>query len=214
MNAALAAAALGLAALSAPWQARAVARETGTPPPGPRVTAGYAAASALIATALAVAVPAAVFPAGVLLGVGGVPLSIIDTRSHRLPNRLTGLTLLAVLVALGAAAGLIGSPGQLVAAVAGAGAMAAFYGLLLTVSAVFGSAAAYGLGDVKLALPVGAVLGWLGVLPWLAGLLGAHLLYVAVFGGRAMVGRTGWRSRHAYGPCMLAATLAAAILFG
>jgi len=214
VNAALAAAAVGLAVLSAPWQARAVARETGTPPPGPQVMARYAAVSALIAIALAVAVPAAVLPAGVLLGVGGVPLSIIDTRSHRLPDRLTGLTLLAVLVALAAAAGLTGSPGQLAAAVAGAFAMAGFYGLLLTVSAVIGSAAAYGLGDVKLALAVGAVLGWLGVLPWLAGLLGAHLLYVAVFGSGAMAGRNGWRSRHAYGPCMLAATLAAAILFG
>ncbi len=90
MNAALAAAALGLAALSAPWQARAVARETGTAPPGPRVMAGHAAVSALTAITLAVAVPAAVLPAGVLPGVGGVPLSIIDTRSHRLPDLLTG----------------------------------------------------------------------------------------------------------------------------
>jgi len=214
VNAALAAAAVGLAALSAPWQARAVARETGSPPPGPRVMAGYAAASAMGSIALAVAVPGAVLPAGVLLGVGGVPLSIIDARSHRLPDRLTGLTLLAVLVALAAAAVLTGSPGQLVAAVAGAFAMAGFYGLLLTVSAVIGSAAAYGPGDVKLALPVGAVLGWLGVLPWFTGLLGAHLLYVAVFGSRAMAGRTRWHSRHAYGPCMLASTLAAALLYG
>lgn len=103
-----------------------------------------------------------------LPAAGGEPLSIIDARSDRLPDRLTGLTLLAVLVALAAAAG-------------------------LTVGAVVGSAAAYGPGDVKLALPVGAVLGWLGVLPWLTGLLGAHLLYVAVFAGRAMAGRTGWR---------------------
>ncbi len=49
------------------------------------------------------------------------------------------------------AAVLIGSPGWLVAAVAGAFAMAGLYGLLLTVSAVAGSDAAYGLGDVKLA---------------------------------------------------------------
>jgi leader peptidase (prepilin peptidase)/N-methyltransferase len=202
----------GLAAASGPWQARAVSRQTAGQPPRPLIVAGHGALTALITLALAARVPVAVLPAAVLLAVGGGPLAVIDARTCRLPDQLLGPTLLAVTAALVLAAALARSPDRLAAALAGAAGMAGFYGLLLLLSAVLGSAAAYGLGDVKLALPVGLVLGWLGLIPWFVGLLGAHLLYVAVHGSRALAGRTGWRSRHAYGPAMLAAALAAALL--
>lgn len=146
MTAALAAAVL--AAASAPWQARAVAGELGTQPASRRVVAGYAALSALTAGALAARIPADALPAAVLLIVGGVPLAVVDARSHRLPDRLVGGTLLGVIVAIVLAAVLTRDPDRLVGAVAGAAVMAAFYGLLLLSTAVLGSAAAYGLGDL------------------------------------------------------------------
>jgi hypothetical protein len=68
--------------------------------------------------------------------------------------------------------------------------------------------------DIKLALPLGAALGWLGLVPWLTALLGAHLLYLTVHVTRALAGRTGWRDRHAFGPPMLGAALLAALLVG
>jgi len=200
-----------VAAVAAPWQVNAVIRETGSRPPRPREVACYAALTTAVAAALAVRVPVLALPAAVLLVVAGVPLAVIDARCHRLPDRLTGLAVLAVTAAFTAAAAIDRSPELLSAAATGALAMAGFYALLLIASAVLGSAA-YGLGDVKLGLSVGAVLGSLGPRPWFTGLLAAHLLYLAAYGGCAIATGSGWRTRHAYGPPMLAAAVVAALL--
>lgn len=134
-----------------------------------------------------------------VLMAGCVPLAIIDVRAGRLPNLLTlptfgaGLVLLAAAVALGAAGWTaIGS------ALVGATALAGLY-LVLAVANPSG----IGLGDVKLALPLGLYLGWLGAATWMLGaLLGA------VFGALAALvllasRRASWRSRLPYGPFMV-----------
>ncbi|MFK0127107.1 prepilin peptidase [Streptomyces nigra] len=69
-----------------------------------------------------------------------------------------------------------------------------------------------GLGDVKLALGLGAVLGWYG---WPILLIGvfAGFLFGAVYGiGLVMAGRAGRRSRFAFGPFLLAGALAGVLL--
>jgi len=210
----LAVALAALSASTASWQARAVIRETSSPARLPEGVASYAALTALATLVLAVRLPAGAGLAAVLLTIGGVPLAIIDARTHRLPDSLTGLTSVAVAAALIATAVVTHSATRLSAAAVGAAAMAGFYALLLVASATLGSAAAYGIGDVKLALSVGAVLGSLGPLPWFAGLLGAHLLYLAVHASRAAGGHSGWRTRHAFGPPMLTAAALAAVLLG
>ncbi len=144
----------------------------------------------------------------------GLPLAVIDARCHRLPDAVTGPTVLAVASTLVITAAVTAAPGRLAVALAGGFGMAGFYAVFLLVTAVVGSSAAYGVGDIKLALPLGAALGWLGLLPWLAALLGAHLLYLAVHVTRALAGRTGWRDRHAFGPPMFAAAAAAAVILG
>lgn len=83
-------------------------------------------------------------------------------------------------------------------ALVGAAALAGLY-LVLAVANPSGM----GLGDVKLALPLGLYLGWLGAATWMLGaLLGA------VFGALAALmllasRRASWRSRLPYGPFMV-----------
>ncbi|MEZ5407597.1 MAG: prepilin peptidase [Acidimicrobiales bacterium] len=78
-------------------------------------------------------------------------LSAVDAAEQRLPNRITlplaGATLAAVVV--GAVTG-----GDVTAAVAAVGTGAAFAAVLVVLR--------FGMGDVKLALTVGMVAGWLG----------------------------------------------------
>lgn len=135
----------------------------------------------------------------VVLMAGCVPLAIIDARAGRLPNMLTlptfgaGLVLLAAAAALGAA-GWAAIGGALV----GATALAGVY-LVLAVANPSGM----GLGDVKLALPLGLYLGWLGAGTWMLGaLLGAAFGVLAALVLLASR-RASWRSRLPYGPFMV-----------
>lgn len=140
-----------------------------------------------------------------VLGAACVPLAIIDAGAGRLPNRLTLPTLGAGLVLLAATAGL-GAPGwpAFGGALVGAAALAGLY-LVLALANPSGM----GLGDVKLALPLGLYLGWLGAATWTLGaLLGA------VFGAVAALAllasrRASWRSRLPYGPFMVTGAFAA-----
>ena len=142
-------------------------------------------------------------PAYVLLGIIAVPLARIDIVHHLLPNRLVGPLLGAGLVLLAAAALAQGAAGDLVRGVAGSVILFISY-LILALTSRNG----LGMGDVKLAAPVGLYLGYLG---WSHLFYGGALAFVA--GGLASVflvlkNRKNKPREVAYGPSMLAAGLA------
>ena len=107
-------------------------------------------------------------PAYVLLAVAGVQLARIDLQHHLLPNRMVLPLLGAGIVLLGAAAGVSGEAGSLLRGVAGALILFVLY-LFLALTSRNG----LGMGDVKLAAPLGLYLGYLG---W------SHLFYGGALG--------------------------------
>ncbi|WP_405743794.1 A24 family peptidase [Streptomyces sp. NBC_01525] len=131
-----------------------------------------------------------------------VLLSAVDGAVHRLPDVVTLPLAAATVALLGAAALLPGHGGSWVTAVAGSLALAALYGTLFLVNP-----AGMGLGDVKLALSVGALLGWYG---WPTLFLGTFAAFGAgaLFGVALMVLRRAHRrTAMAFGPFMLAGAL-------
>ncbi|MFC4016648.1 prepilin peptidase [Micromonospora sp. GCM10011542] len=137
-----------------------------------------------------------------------VPAVLVDLAVHRLPDRLT----------LPAAAGtwlLLG-----VAALAGAGAapllraLAAGVGLALffAASTLLLGRRGFGLGDAKLALIVGALLGWYGWPHLVSGLLLALGLSALVSLGLLAVRRVRWSTHLPFGPFLLLGTIGALLL--
>ncbi|WP_270365575.1 prepilin peptidase [Microbacterium algeriense] len=141
-----------------------------------------------------------------LLGVGAW-LTVIDVRTHRLPNRivlptLAGLLALAVVDALVA-----GRSASLVRALLG---MVILGGLYAGLRAI--SPAGMGGGDVKLAAVIGLVLGWHG---WQALLVGAASAFVlgALHALVLLALRKADRStRIAFGPWMIAGAVLGVVL--
>jgi len=88
-----------------------------------------------------------------------VLLSAIDIDTRRLPDRLTLPAGVAGVVGLAVAAALDGRPATAWRPLAGAVVLAAFYLVNLVIGDIVGSVAAMGLGDVKFALVLGALLG-------------------------------------------------------
>lgn len=141
----------------------------------------------------------------VTAGLGGL-LSWIDLREHRLPNRLVGLLAAATALGLLAASAQTGDWWALLRALLGGLAMAALY---LAVALI--SPASMGMGDVKLAFPVGMLVAWFSWIAWLWALFGAFVL-----GGLAAVVLLarggGLRRQLAFGPAMILAALVMAVL--
>ncbi len=136
-----------------------------------------------------------------------VLLSIIDIRTHTLPNRyvLPAYPIAGALLLVAALAA--GSPQHLLSAAGGAAAMAALYWLLW-----FAYPAGMGFGDVKLAGVLGLFLGFLG---WQHVLLGAAAGFIAggLWGLALIVSRRGTvKSAIPFGPSMLAGALATMLL--
>lgn len=132
-----------------------------------------------------------------------VVLSIVDIRTHTLPNRyvLPAYPIAGALLLL--AALLAGMPGHALRAVGGALAMGALYWLLWAVYP-----AGMGFGDVKLAGVLGLFLGFLS---WQHVMFGVAAGFVVggVWGVFLIVSRRGTaRSAIPFGPAMLAGTLA------
>ena len=149
-------------------------------------------------------------PAFWYLAAVAVPLAFIDARQRRLPDALTLPSYPVALLLLGLAAlGVPGGPARLVHALAGMAAAVAFFGLLLVVSP-----AGLGQGDVKLAGVLGIYLGWLGLVPFVAGMVAGWLLAGLAAAGLLVSGRVTRRSQIALGPFLIAGSLAVILVNG
>ncbi|WP_052808979.1 prepilin peptidase [Streptomyces natalensis] len=133
----------------------------------------------------------------------GAGLLLIDSAVQRLPNPLTVAATVGTVVLLAAA-----SADHEAGSFLRAAAVAAAAGGLFMILALCGM----GLGDAKLAISLGAVLGWRG---WQAALLGLVLTYllgcvVALL--LLLAGRRHRKSTVAFGPFLIVGTLAAVLL--
>ena len=151
-----------------------------------------------------------VLPAFCYLAVAGVPLAFIDARQHRLPDVITLPSYPASLLLLGVAALFVpGGPGLFVHALIGMAVAVAFFALLLLLSPT-----GIGLGDVKLAGPLGAYLGWLGAAAFVTGLMAAWLLAALTAVGLLVTRRATRKSEIPFGPFLVAGTLGAVLASG
>lgn len=151
-----------------------------------------------------------VMPAYCFLAAVGVPLAFVDARQHRLPDAATLPAYPACLLLLGVAAPFVtGGTGRFEHALIGMAAGAGFFALLLLLSP-----AGIGLGDVKLAGPLGAYLGWLGATAFVTGLMAAWLLAALTAITLLLTRRATRRTEIAFGPFLIASTLAVVLASG
>ncbi len=186
-------------------------RPASAPHPSPGLTALTAAAAAAGgALAGAAAGWTAGLPAFVALGLLSAVLAVVDVRTHRLPDRLTG-TAAALTAALLLAAVALGPPTLADAGRAGLGAGAALAGLgALRLAAPTG----LGFGDVKLGGVLGLALGWLGWSAVFLGLAAGFVLGAVAALALLAVGRAGLRTAVPFGPSLIAGALLVAALSG
>lgn len=132
-------------------------------------------------------------------------LVVIDLDEHRLPNRLTLACAVVTTGGLALAAATDDTGLDPVwRAVAGALALGAFYLFL----ALLGAGRGMGLGDVKLAPSLGALMAWPGWQVWATGAFGAFLVGGAW--GLVLIARGEGRSaRMPFGPFMVVGALGA-----
>lgn len=152
--------------------------------------------------------PALVAMAGCWLAACGVPLGVIDARTRRLPDVLTGACLAGLAVLLTAAAAVSGDWPRLATSGCGALATAAFFAVLALAKP--GSA---GLGDAKLGLSTGAVAAWFGWLGLLWAMFAAFALAACYGLTLIAAGRASLRgSSLPFGPFLLAGCLLTVVL--
>jgi len=151
-----------------------------------------------------------VLPAFCYLAAVGVPVAFIDARERRLPDLVTLPSYPVSLLLLGVAAPFVaGGTGRFIHALIGMAVAVAFCLLLLVVSPT-----GIGLGDVKLAGPLGAYLGWLGAAAFVTGLMAAWLLAALTGLGLLLAGRATRKSQFPFGPFLIAGTLGVMLVSG
>ncbi|GAA3839689.1 prepilin peptidase [Streptomyces chiangmaiensis] len=134
-----------------------------------------------------------------LIAPVGVLLTIVDFRVQRLPDVVTLPLASLALVLLGGAAALPEHAGKWLTALLGALVLGGAYFLLFLVNPN-----GMGFGDVKLALGLGAVLGWYG---WPTVVLGTFVgfLFGGLYGlGLVLARRAGRRTAIPFGPFLIA----------
>ncbi|WP_281901345.1 prepilin peptidase [Micromonospora humidisoli] len=139
-----------------------------------------------------------------------VPLVLVDLAVHRLPDRLTWPAAVGTWALLG------------VAAVTGAGAgtwlravtAGVVLGLAFATTTLLLGRRGFGLGDAKLALGMGALLGWQGWGVLVTGLVLTFLLSALVGVVLLASRRVGWSSHLPFGPFLVAGTCLTLLLVG
>lgn len=166
--------------------------------------------TALVCAALAVATggqPRPELLVWLLAAPFGVLLACVDVRVHRLPDGLT-LPLAAALPLLLAVAALLPyAAGSWAHALLGALALGSGYLVLFLLHP-----AGMGFGDVKLAVPLGAALGWYGWGVLFTGAFAGFLLGSLYGLGLVLTRRAGRGAAIPFGPFMLGGTLLGLLL--
>ena len=131
----------------------------------------------------------------------GARLSIIDSKSHRLPNRLVGWFVAVEILIMGAIGWMTSDLDRFGTALGIAGVTTIVYLLLYLVSR-----GSLGMGDVKFAFPLGLCVGWYSANQWLVAIFVSFLIagLVAVIG--LVTKRMTRKSRLAFGPYMFLGT--------
>ncbi|MEV0806486.1 A24 family peptidase [Micromonospora sp. NPDC050200] len=137
-----------------------------------------------------------------------VPLALVDLAVHRLPDRLTWPAAAGTAALLGVAALTDSGPiPWLRALAAGIG-----LGLAFAATTLLLGRRGFGLGDAKLALSVGVLLGWYGWPVLVIGLLLTFALSAVVSLGLLLARRVSWSSHLPFGPFLILGTCAALLL--
>ncbi len=151
-----------------------------------------------------------VLPAYLFLVAVAVALAFIDVRHQRLPDLLTLPPYLVAFVLLGVAAPAVRhGTSHLIHAFIGLACASAFYLILALVYP-----AGIGWGDVKLSGLLGLYLGWIGPAALVIGLSAGFVLAAMAGVGLIAVGKATRKSQIAFGPFMLAGTLAVIACLG
>ncbi|MFI7662334.1 prepilin peptidase [Micromonospora parva] len=197
------------AGLTRPWPALGPAARCGHcrarvgPPPG---TVEVAVLAAVLL--LAVGGPSdGVLPALIWWLGWTIPAILVDVAVHRLPDRLTLPAAAGTWLLLGVAA-LDADPAHWLRAVTGGTGLALFFAS----TAVLLGRRGFGLGDAKLALSVGALLGWYGWPVLLFGMLLTFGLSAVVSLGLLATRRVNWGSHLPFGPFLLLGAVGAVLL--
>lgn len=132
----------------------------------------------------------------------GTRLSIIDFKSHRLPNRFVGWFALIEVLTLVSLSWIKDDFSGLMQASGIAGVTMLIYLFLYLVSR-----GSLGMGDVKFAFPLGLCVGWYAAGYWLVAIFASFLFagIVAIIG--LATKRMDRKSRIAFGPHMFLGTL-------
>lgn len=146
-------------------------------------------------------------PLYVAAGVFGVLLGAIDCACKRLPHALVVPAIGVFGAVLAIVAAVSGDGAALIRAALGAAALAVVFGLLYLLPW-----RGLGLGDLKLGVALGGLLGWLGWREVWWGLLLAWLINGPVVLALLLAGRVGRRSMVPFGPALLAGALAAIVV--
>lgn len=168
-----------------------------------------AATFAVIAGRFADASGWAVLPALLVFAAASTVLAIVDLVEKRLPNAVIAPALIAIAVLLVIAAALTGEWLRLAWVLAGGAGMFAVYLVLALISP-----RSMGMGDVKLAALIGALLGWFGLSCWLVGLVAAFIVGGVVALVALALRRVTLRGSIPFGPSMLVGAMVALVLAG